>query len=49
VGGFLTVYALTGDELFKNQALIVGKQLLPAFTAPTAIPYSTVNPKTGVK
>jgi len=49
VGGFLTAFALTGDELFKQQAYIVGKQLLPAFDSPSkTIPYGSVNPATGV-
>ena len=31
IGGFLSIYALTGDTLFKDKAVHVAEQLLPAF------------------
>ena len=49
VGGFLTAYAFTGDEMFVKKAHEVATLLLPAFDTPTGIPYGYVNPKTGVR
>jgi mannosyl-oligosaccharide alpha-1,2-mannosidase len=48
VGGFLTAYALTGDQLYAEKALAVATLLLPAFNTPSGIPYGYVNLKTGV-
>lgn len=48
VGGFLTLYALTGDELYKSKAQEVADKLLPAFQTPTGIPNALVNIRTGV-
>lgn len=48
VGGFLSLYALTGDLLYKDKAKYVADKLLPAFNTPTGIPYTRVNFKTGV-
>lgn len=47
VGGFLSLYALTGDSLFKDKAQYVAEKLLPAFNSPTGIPYPDVNFKFG--
>lgn len=47
VGGLLTAYALSGDELFKEKAAHVANKLLPAFNTPTGIPYALVNMRTG--
>lgn len=47
VGGFLSLYALTGNELYKEKAIHVGDKLLLAFKTPTGIPYRDVNFKTG--
>jgi len=47
LGGFLSAYAFTGDELFKDKAYEVGKQLLPVFDTPSGIPYQRINPATG--
>lgn len=47
VGGLLSMYALTGDELFKTKAQEVADKLLPAFQTPTGIPKALVNPQTG--
>jgi mannosyl-oligosaccharide alpha-1,2-mannosidase len=35
VGGFLSLYALTGDNLFKKKAQEVSDKLLPAFNSIT--------------
>ena len=35
VGGLLSTYALTGDELFLNKSLQVAETLLPAYKTPT--------------
>ncbi|XP_016954523.1 mannosyl-oligosaccharide alpha-1,2-mannosidase IA isoform X2 [Drosophila biarmipes] len=48
VGGMLTLYAFTGDALYKEKAQHVADKLLPAFQTPTGIPYALVNTKTGV-
>lgn len=48
VGGLLSLYAFTGDTLFKDKAKYVADKLLPAFQTPTGIPNALVNFKTGV-
>ena len=48
VGGLLTLYAFTGDDLFRSKAVHVADKLLPAFKTPTGIPYALINMKTGV-
>lgn len=48
VGGFLAMYALTGDQLYKEKAQYVADKLLPAFQTPTGIPMALVNLKNGV-
>jgi len=47
VGGLLSIYALTGDDLFREKALHVAEKLTPAFKTPTGIPYALVNMRTG--
>ncbi|XP_033112615.1 mannosyl-oligosaccharide 1,2-alpha-mannosidase IA-like [Anneissia japonica] len=47
VGGLLSTYALTGDEVFKDKAVEIANRLLPAFNTPTGIPYGLVNSKSG--
>ncbi|XP_030377611.1 mannosyl-oligosaccharide alpha-1,2-mannosidase IA-like [Scaptodrosophila lebanonensis] len=47
LGGFLTLFAFTGDPLYKNKAQMVAEKLLPAFRTATGIPYALVNFKTG--
>merc|ERR1719153_858900 len=47
VGGLLTAYAFTGDELFKQKAVHICDKLLPAFDTPTGIPYALVNMRAG--
>ncbi|XP_067639758.1 mannosyl-oligosaccharide alpha-1,2-mannosidase IA [Eurosta solidaginis] len=48
VGGMLTLYAFTGDPLYKEKAQHIADKLLPAFQTPTGIPYALVNTRTGV-
>ncbi|XP_074539849.1 mannosyl-oligosaccharide 1,2-alpha-mannosidase IA isoform X2 [Halichoeres trimaculatus] len=43
VGGLLSAYYLTGEELFKSKALELGEKLLPAFNTPTGIPRGVIN------
>ncbi|XP_074660348.1 mannosyl-oligosaccharide 1,2-alpha-mannosidase IA-like [Tubulanus polymorphus] len=47
LGGMLSMYALTGDEIYKGKAIEVADKLLPAFNTPTGIPYSTINLQSG--
>lgn len=47
LGGLLSAYALTTDELFLKHAIKLGERLLPAFGTSNGIPYSRVNLKTG--
>ena len=42
LGGLLSIYALTQDEMFKRKAVAVGDMLLPAFNTPTGIPLALV-------
>jgi hypothetical protein len=48
VGGLLTLFAFTGDDLYRSKAVHVADKLLPAFNSPTGIPYALINMKTGV-
>ncbi|XP_061530615.1 mannosyl-oligosaccharide 1,2-alpha-mannosidase IA isoform X1 [Phycodurus eques] len=43
VGGLLSAYYLTGEELFKTKVLELGAKLLPAFNTPTGIPRGVIN------
>lgn len=47
VGGLLTAYALTKDQIYLKKAEEIADKLLPAFNTPTGIPYSLINPATG--
>ncbi|KAL0280856.1 UNVERIFIED_CONTAM: hypothetical protein PYX00_002021 [Menopon gallinae] len=47
IGGFLACYALTGDVMFREKALLVAEKLLPAFQTQTGIPNALINIKTG--
>lgn len=49
VGGLITAYALTGDNMFKEKAYHLGKKLLPAFDTPTGIPYALISLQSGVR
>lgn len=48
VGGLLTMFAFTGDVLYKNKAQEVADKLLPAFQTPTGIPRAIINTAGGV-
>ncbi|XP_072317550.1 mannosyl-oligosaccharide 1,2-alpha-mannosidase IA isoform X2 [Eucyclogobius newberryi] len=43
VGGLLSAYYLTGEEIFKSKVLELGEKLLPAFNTPTGIPRGVIN------
>lgn len=43
LGGLLSIYHLTGDEVYKTKALEIGKRLMPSFESESGIPYSDVN------
>lgn len=47
VGGLLTCYAFTKDEMFLTKANSIASLMLPAFNTPTGIPHALVNPMTG--
>lgn len=47
VGGLLTLYAFTGDQMYRDKAQEVADKLLPAFQTPTGIPNALVNIRTG--
>ncbi|XP_052214682.1 endoplasmic reticulum mannosyl-oligosaccharide 1,2-alpha-mannosidase-like [Dreissena polymorpha] len=47
LGGLLSSYHLTGDEIFKEKAVDLGDRLLPCFNSPSRVPYSDVNLRTG--
>uniref|UniRef100_A0A8C9YX58 alpha-1,2-Mannosidase n=1 Tax=Sander lucioperca TaxID=283035 RepID=A0A8C9YX58_SANLU len=43
VGGLLSAYYLTGEELYKSKVMELGEKLLPAFNTPTGIPRGVIN------
>lgn len=43
LGGLLSIYHLSGEEIFLNKAIDLGNRLMPAFDSPSLIPYSDVN------
>nr|XP_046230717.1 endoplasmic reticulum mannosyl-oligosaccharide 1,2-alpha-mannosidase isoform X2 [Scatophagus argus] len=43
LGGLLSTYHLTGDQLFLEKAKDLGSRLMPAFKTPSKIPFSDVN------
>uniref|UniRef100_A0A7N6ATK4 alpha-1,2-Mannosidase n=1 Tax=Anabas testudineus TaxID=64144 RepID=A0A7N6ATK4_ANATE len=43
LGGLLSAYHLTGDQLFLEKAKDLGSRLMPAFKTPSKIPFSDVN------
>ncbi|XP_035523851.1 endoplasmic reticulum mannosyl-oligosaccharide 1,2-alpha-mannosidase [Morone saxatilis] len=43
LGGLLSTYHLTGDQLFLDKAKDLGSRLMPAFRTPSKIPFSDVN------
>lgn len=47
LGGLLSAYALTEDDIYRRKAAEIGDRLLPAFDTPTGIPWSAVNLRSG--
>ena len=47
LGGLLSTYALTRDQLFLDKSVELANALMPAFNSPTHIPWSDVNLATG--
>ncbi|MEQ2309314.1 Endoplasmic reticulum mannosyl-oligosaccharide 1,2-alpha-mannosidase, partial [Ameca splendens] len=43
LGGLLSCYHLTRDQLFLDKAQELGSRLMPAFKTPSKIPFSDVN------
>lgn len=43
VGGLISAYELSKDEIFLNKATELGERLLTAFNSPSGLPYSIVN------
>uniref|UniRef100_V9KL28 alpha-1,2-Mannosidase n=1 Tax=Callorhinchus milii TaxID=7868 RepID=V9KL28_CALMI len=43
LGGLLSTYNLTGDQVFLDKAHELGNRLMPAFKTPSKIPFSDVN------
>lgn len=43
LGGLLSIYHLSGEEVFLAKATELGNRLMPAFDSPSLIPYSDVN------
>ncbi len=43
LGGLLSIYHLSGEEIFLTKAIDIGQRLMPAFESPSQIPYSDVN------
>uniref|UniRef100_A0A8C5QC07 alpha-1,2-Mannosidase n=1 Tax=Leptobrachium leishanense TaxID=445787 RepID=A0A8C5QC07_9ANUR len=48
VGGLLSAYYLTGEEIFRKKVVELGEKLLPAFNTPTGIPWALLNIKSGI-
>ncbi|XP_078126874.1 endoplasmic reticulum mannosyl-oligosaccharide 1,2-alpha-mannosidase isoform X1 [Sander vitreus] len=48
LGGLLSTYHLTGDQLFLEKAKDLGSRLMPAFKTPSKIPFSDVNIGKGI-
>ena len=46
LGGLLSAYHLSGDDVFLEKARDLGDRLMPAFASPSSVPYSDVNLQT---
>lgn len=44
----MSIYDLTGDKMYIDKAEQLAKKLMPAFSTPTGIPYTTINLNTYV-
>jgi mannosyl-oligosaccharide alpha-1,2-mannosidase len=40
LGGLLSAFHLTGDEIFKLKAIDIGDRLMGALNSPSPVPYS---------
>lgn len=47
LGGLLSAYDLSGDKIFLDKAVELGRMLAPAFNSPTGIAHGMVNLHTG--
>ena len=47
VGGLLTCYAFTKDEMFLQKAVNITQRMLPAFDTPTGLPHALIKPALG--
>lgn len=43
LGGLLSIYHLSGEDVFLQKAVELGNRMLPCFDSPSSIPYSDVN------
>lgn len=43
LGGLLSIYHLSGEDIFLTKAVELGNRMLPCFDSPSSIPYSDVN------
>lgn len=43
LGGLISAYDLSGDEVFLEKARDIADRLLPAWNTPTGIPYNLIN------
>uniref|UniRef100_A0A8C4RKK5 alpha-1,2-Mannosidase n=1 Tax=Erpetoichthys calabaricus TaxID=27687 RepID=A0A8C4RKK5_ERPCA len=48
VGGLLSAFYLSGEEVFRKKAVELGEKLLPAFNTPTGVPWALLNIKSGI-
>ncbi|KAL1460071.1 hypothetical protein WDU94_012010 [Cyamophila willieti] len=47
IGAILTLYAFTGDPMYRDKAVHIADKMLPAFKTPTGIPHALINVFTG--
>lgn len=43
LGGLLSIYHLSGEDIFLAKAVELGNRMLPCFESPSSIPYSDIN------
>lgn len=43
LGGLLSIYHLSGEDIYLTKAVEIGNRMLPCFDSPSSIPYSDVN------
>lgn len=46
LGGLLSAFHLTGEQVFLNKSIDIGSRLMGALNSPSSIPFSDVNLKT---